>query len=198
MTARHQGIEFDGVYKVFKNLSIEGMANIADWEWISKAYAAAYNDAGVLLKEQTVDPTGTKVGDAAQITYAASFRYEPIKKLYIKPQFNFFGKNYSNINLVNDYTVTNSASSNNVNFNIGRQPWRMPNYWLLDVNAGYSFNVWKVKMDARLSVINALNTFYISDAQNNNMNSLSSFNVNDASVNVGMGRRWQISLVATF
>jgi hypothetical protein len=82
------------------------------------------------------------------------------------------------------------------NKNPGRQPWRMTDYYILDVNAGYTFNVWKIKLDTRLTVMNALNTFYISDATNNDFGS--SFNAASASVNVGMGRRWQFSLVATF
>jgi outer membrane receptor protein involved in Fe transport len=72
----------------------------------------------------------------------------------------------------------------------------MPDYYLLDFNAGYSMNVWKAKLDIRLSVMNILNNFYISDAQNNNFNN--DFNASAARVNVGMGRRWLVSLVATF
>jgi len=68
--------------------------------------------------------------------------------------------------------------------------------FLLDINAGYSMQVWKLKLDLRASVINALNRFYISDAQNNQLNT--DFNAAGATVNVGMGRRWQLSLVATF
>lgn len=208
MSARHMGIEFDGIYKINKKLSLEAMANIADWEWISQAYASTFNDDGSVFNEQVVDPRGVKVADAAQITYAASIRYQPIKGLYFKPQFNYFGKNYANLDL-NDYassykdSYVNSSGSvvaaqNKVNTNIGRQSWKMPDYWLLDINAGYSFYVSKIKLDARASILNTLNTFYISDAQNNNFGSENAFNASSASVYVGMGRRWQLSLVATF
>jgi hypothetical protein len=192
MNARHMGIEFDGVYKLSSKISLEGMANIADWEWISMATATIMNNDGVVLSEQKFDPRGVKVGDAAQMTYAASVRYQPIKNLYIKPQFNYFGKNYSNFSP--DALVVDPKTDLAVN--AGRQSWRMPDYFYLDLNAGYGFNVWKVKFDFRASVINALNKFYISDAQNNQLNG--DFNAAGATVNVGMGRRWQLSLVATF
>lgn len=197
MSARHMGIEFDGVYKIHRMVTLEGMANIADWEWISQASASTFKDDGSLLQEERVDPRGVKVADAAQITYAAGIRYEPIKKLYIKPQFNYFGKNYANLNLTS-YAISNTPTGayDQDTRNLGRQSWRMPDYFLLDVNAGYTLNVWKVKMDIRASVINALNRFYISDAQNNQINT--NFDAQSASVNVGMGRRWQLSLVATF
>ncbi|HRG00388.1 MAG TPA: TonB-dependent receptor [Bacteroidia bacterium] len=195
MSARHMGIEFDGIYKIIRQVQLEGMVNIADWEWISEATAATYNSDGSLYNQQRVDPRGVKVSDAAQNTFGAAVRYEPIKHLYVKPQFNYFGKNYANLNL-NDYAASYKNGVETPNKNVGRQAWRMPDYFLLDVNAGYSMQVWKVKLDLRASVINALNKFYISDAQNNQLNT--DFNAAGATVNVGMGRRWQLSLVATF
>lgn len=195
MSARHMGLEFDGIYKFNKKIQLEGMASIADWEWISQATASSFNDDGTLLQEQRIDPRGVKVSDAAQITYGAGIRYEPIKRLYIKPQFNYFGKNYANLNLT-DYASSYNNGVETPNKNAERQAWRMPNYFLLDLNAGYGLNVWKLKLDMRASVINVLNTFYISDAQNNTLNT--DFNAASATVNVGMGRRWQLSLVATF
>ncbi len=195
MSARHMGIEFDGVYKITRQIQLEGMANIADWEWVSEATASTFNDDGTLYNEQRVDPRGVKVADAAQNTFGAAVRYEPIKHLYFKPQFNYFGKNYANLNL-NDYAAGYKNGVETPNKNVGRQAWRMPDYFLLDLNAGYSMKVWKLKLDLRVSVINALNRFYISDAQNNQLNT--DFNAAGATVNVGMGRRWQLSLVATF
>jgi outer membrane receptor protein involved in Fe transport len=53
-----------------------------------------------------------------------------------------------------------------------------------------------MKLDARITVMNLLNQFYITDAQNNNFNN--DFNASAARVNVGMGRRWLVSLVASF
>lgn len=192
MNARHMGIEFDGVYKINSKINIEGMVNVADWEWVSLATATILDNDGNVLSEQKFDPRGIKVGDAAQITFAASARYTPIKNLYIKPQFNYFGKNYANFS-PDGLTVSQTTG---VAINSGRQSWRMPDYYFLDINTGYSFKVWKIKMDARASVINVLNTFYVSDAQNNQQ--FGDFNAASATVNVGMGRRWQLSLVATF
>ena len=168
------------------------MVNVADWEWVSIATATILDNDGNVLSEQKFDPRGIKVGDAAQITFAASARYTPIKNLYIKPQFNYFGKNYANFS-PDGLTVSQTTG---VAINSGRQSWRMPDYYFLDINTGYSFKVWKIKMDARASVINVLNTFYVSDAQNNQQ--CGDFNAASATVNVGMGRRWQLSLVATY
>lgn len=85
----------------------------------------------------------------------------------------------------------------------------MPDYYNLDVNIGYSFTIGKIKLDPRLTVLNAINAFYITDAQNNGYSGPTTpnhwqggnaitFGATSASVNVGMGRRWLFSLVATF
>lgn len=202
MNARHQGIEFDGIYKITRKLSLELMATIADWEWTSIATATILDNDGNVIKDNTgkeigiqqFDPRGVKVGDAAQNTAGLSLRYEPIKKLYIKPQFNYFGKNYANFS-PDALSITNLQTGYGPN--VGRQSWRMPDYFLMDLSAGYSFPVKKVNFDIRGSVMNVLNQFYISDAQDNNLNT-QGFNAPSATVNVGMGRRWLLTLVATF
>lgn len=194
MVARHQGVEFDGIYKINNLVSIEAMANIADWEWISVASATITDENGNFLEEKKFDPRGVKVGDAAQNTYALSARIEPIKKLYIKPQFNYFGKNYSNFN---PEALEVKNLSTGFGDNIQRQSWRMPDYWFVDLNAGYSFSISKIKLDPRISLINITNNFYISDAQNATSDN-TIFNSTTSSVNIGMGFRWIFSLTATF
>ena len=56
----------------------------------------------------------------------------------------------------------------------------------------------KVKLDARLSVLNSLDAFGITDAQSNQFGTTSSFNAASSSVNFLLGRRWLGSLTATF
>ena len=74
----------------------------------------------------------------------------------------------------------------------------MPDYGTLDLNIGYGFVFNKVKVDARLSVLNALDAFGITDAQSNQFGTTSAFNAASSSVNFLMGRRWLGSLTATF
>jgi hypothetical protein len=194
MNALHKGIEFDCSFKAHSKVTIEAMANIADWKWVSIASATIIDDDGNVLGEQKFDPRGVKVGDAAQNTLGLSVRYEPLKRLYFKPQFNYFGKNYSNFT-PDALAITNIQTGYGPS--TGRQSWRMPDYYLLDLNAGYGINVRKIKLDFRATVINVLNTFYISDAQNSALNT-TDFNAGASTVFVGMGRRWQLSLTATF
>jgi outer membrane receptor protein involved in Fe transport len=74
----------------------------------------------------------------------------------------------------------------------------MPDYAMLDLSCGYSFFNNKNKYDFRASVMNLLDSFYITDAQDNGYGTGQTFSVNSANVNVGLGRRWVFSVTATF
>ena len=193
MAARHQGVELDMVFKPFSFLTLEALASIADWEWIKPASASFFDDNGVLIDEQKFDPTGIKVGDAAQRSYSGSIRIEPFKRTYLKAQYNYFTHNYANFN-PEDYEISNNETGWGPN--LGRQAWRMPDYGFMDALVGYTF-FWKdMKFDLRGMVMNVFDDFAITDAQNNDIGS--GFNAASASVNVAMGRRWVASVTLSF
>jgi hypothetical protein len=171
------------------------MVSLGDWEWTKPATAVLFDQIGNEVARAQFDPRGVKVGDAAQFTYAASLRYEPIKGVYIKPQFNYFSRNYANYS-PEALIITNTA--NNFGPNIGRQSWRMPDYYMMDLSCGYSFFNNNHKYDFRASVLNMLDSFYITDAQDNGFGTGQTFSVQSANVNVGLGRRWVFSVTATF
>ena len=77
--------------------------------------------------------------------------------------------------------------------NKDRESWKMPNYGVLDVNAGYDFKIWKMNVGVIAGVSNVLNAVYITDAQNG-----SGFNASTATVYMGMGRRFNVGLKIGF
>jgi hypothetical protein len=186
-------LELDFVAKPLEWISWEGSVSLGDWRWKGTGTAVALDLDGNELGRVQFKPEGVKVGDAAQFTYATSVRLEPIKNLYFKPQFNYFSRNYANFN-PETYTITD----NNTGFgpNLGRQAWRLPDYYFLDMNVGYSVFLNKHKYDFRFTMLNVLDDFYITDASDNILSQ--TFSAQSASVNVGMGRRWQFSITGTF
>jgi outer membrane receptor protein involved in Fe transport len=115
-------------------------------------------------------------------------RYEPIEGLYFKLRGTWFGKNFANFN---PETLQGS--------NGGRDSWRMPDYGLLDLNTGYTFNVNNTKVTVRVNVLNLLDSKYISDAQNNDTRApgvtTETFDARSASTFFGLGRQWNVSLL---
>ena len=178
LNALHKGIEIDFIYKLLKNLEVEGLASIGDWKTTSGSNANITNENGDIVATIDFSAKDVHVGDAAQLQFAGSVRYEPIKRLYIKPRYTYFAKNYSNL----DPTILEGTNKD-------RESWKMPNYGLLDLYAGYDFSYWKLKFTVTAGVNNLLNTVYMSDAQNG-----TKFNASSATIFMGMGRRMNVSL----
>jgi iron complex outermembrane recepter protein len=182
--ARHIGLEFDCAYEFSRKLKVEGLLSIADWIWNSKAELINPIDGTITI----FDPLGVHVGDAAQHQLGAMIRYEPIKKLYISTRATYFGKNYSNLD-----------PTSLVGINAQRESWKMPNYFTVDANSGFQVRDNGITLDFRLSILNLLNTTYLSDAINNGFNSdTKDFDAKSSNVFFGQGRRWVASLEISF
>ena len=70
------------------------------------------------------------------------------------------------------------------------QPWKLPDYNLVDLHAGYTLpGATFSNMKLRLHVFNLLDERYVSDADDGNSHDAAS-----AYVFLGLGRRWNISL----
>ncbi|MGM0479752.1 MAG: TonB-dependent receptor [Bacteroidota bacterium] len=181
MDALHMGVEFDGVYKIFKNLAIEGMVSVADWTWQSS------EKLDVLGDTIEFDARGVHVGNSAQSTYAGAIRWEPISNSYIKVKYTYFDRYYSDFN---PFSLQPSDGTG------GKDSWQIPSYGLLSVHAGYRWKLDKMNFVFRGNVFNALNTKYISDARNNDNFSTphSDFDAKSAGVFFGQGLRFNVSL----
>jgi outer membrane cobalamin receptor len=193
MNAIHKGIELDFIYKLLKNLDVEGLVSIGDWTTNTADQVTLY-DMNTDLPEKTIDfsAKGIHVGDAAQIQLGGSVRYEFIKNLYVKARYTYFTKNYSNFNLFDldaEYNSNGTIKSDNRD----RESWKMPSYGLLDLNAGYDFKLWKLNFTFSVGVMNVLNQTYISDAQNG-----VNFDATTSVVHIGPGTRFNTALKIAF
>jgi iron complex outermembrane receptor protein len=191
--ARHAGVEIDFIYKIMRTLDVEGLISLGDWIWNSKVDNVSLVYESTLLQATTIDfdARGIHVGDAAQTQLAGSIRYEPIKGLYLNSRYTWFNRHYAEFNP----TETTDESGNPVD------SWRIPGYGLLDIHAGYRFTWQKVDFSLSLSLFNALDTQYISDAFNNDSYSelpFHDFDAKSATVFFGMGRNFDVSLKISF
>lgn len=179
MDAIHAGVEFDGVWKIIKQLELEANVSYGDWRWNSSKTVKlpAYNDS------VSFDAKGVHVGDAPQSMYAVALRYEPIKNLYFKVQYQYFDRFYSEFN---PFILKGD--------NAGRESWKAPAYGLLNIYAGYKyiFNH-KYALIFNGNVTNVLNSKYISDAILSSTYG-NTFDVNSVGVMYGMGLRFNLSL----
>jgi iron complex outermembrane receptor protein len=184
----HQGVEVDAVYKTPWFFDIEGLISYGDWRWKGKALAYYYQDGNdVPIDSVDVDADGVHVGDAAQFQVAGSIKIKPVKDVYIKGQITYFDNYFSNFNPL-DLQGGNR----------GRDSWKVPSYYLLDIHAGWTIKLKKMDVILRASVLNVLNKTYISDADNNAVSGTQSFDATSAQVFMGQGRRWTATVGIKF
>lgn len=192
--ALHMGLELDGAYVISPSLKLEFLATISDWTWQSEEKGNIVDQSGQLIIDPetgepftlSFDPQGVHVGDAAQIQYGLSLRYEYRKNFYIQARSTYFDKHYSNFN-----------PEDLVGINAGKDSWRTPAYNMVDIHSGYRFSWKDAKMAVRLSVFNLLDARFITDAQNNDPFSpipLGNFDAASATVFFGQLRRYNLSL----
>ena len=174
MSAVHMGLELDGAYQITEGLILEGFVSLGDWRWDSSA------DSLILINQTTalpyIDPdsgepvaihydaSGVSVGDAPQTQIGGSVKWNFGKGLYLKPRYTLFSRHYAEFD---PFSLRGE--------NVGRQSWVIPTYGLLDVHAGYGFKIKESHVDIRVSVYNALNSDYISNALNNERFSVYNF-----------------------
>ncbi|MBN4051199.1 TonB-dependent receptor [bacterium AH-315-M05] len=205
ISALHKGIELDFAYKLTSNFTFEGLASLGDWVWDSGDSVPVFDELGNLDQTVIFDATGVHVGDAAQSQYAASLRYEIKNKLvfknnrlYLKGKFTFFGRHYANFDPIsldptkNPYAFDGEGKP--------RESWLIPNYYTVDFHTGYGFRINTIRINLKFSILNALNTIYVSDAQNNSQyipGNYNDFDAKSAAVFLGLGRRFYSSLKIT-
>jgi hypothetical protein len=183
MDAIHMGIEFDGVWKIIKQLSLETSVSLGDWRWNSNKTIEmpAYN------KTISFDAKGVHVGDAPQTMLAAALRYDPIKHLYFKVQYQYFDRFYSDFNPF----ILNGD-------NAGHDSWKAPGYGLFNIYAGYKYIIKKqYALTFNGSIINTLGTKYISDALLSSTYG-TGFDINSVGVMFGPGLKFNIGIGLEF
>lgn len=200
MVARHMGAELDFAYKILPNLELDGMVSYGDWIWNAERDVDVYSEQGTYIMTKSFKALGVHVGDAAQTQFAASLRYEPIKKLYVTARVTYFDRYYADFDPF-DYDVNNSYAFYDDGSPI--DAWKVPAYYLVDAHAGYSFKLKKfekIYFRVKFSMLNVLDEVYISDAKNNDTYSsnFKDFDAKSAGVFFGMGRRYTTALQISF
>ena len=189
--ALHQGVELDFSVKATNDLTVEGLVSLGDWIWNSSSTGNVQLDNG-LIHNFEFDATGVHVGDAAQTQLGGMIRYEPIKGGYLKLRGTYFGRNWTDFQP--ETLKPNSESAR-------RESWQMPDYFLIDLHAGYRLKFSGKSANFRFNILNLTNAFYLTDGRNNdsfNQFAGTNFDAQSASVHFGQGRRWNASVQVAF
>ena len=164
--AVHSGVEWDFSYDPTTKLNVQGVVSAGNWRWTSNEPVDLVNGttnqfitriADGSIADTVVNLNGVKVGDAAQRQISLALRYAPKRGTYVSVRNTWFWQHYANFS---PGDVITEGEPKDV--------WITPMYSLLNLNAGTSFDVSEnALLRVRLSVTNALDLLYVSDATNN-------------------------------
>jgi iron complex outermembrane receptor protein len=188
--ALHQGIEFDLRYEPVKGLFLSGMLSLGDWTWLN-------NVSGVTVFDEDQNPVqqiptlyieGLKVGDAAQNTAFLGMDYRAFESLKFGLTYNFYN------NLYASYDPISRTGENR----IGIQPWKVPDYGVLDANVVFDFTIGNLNASVYGNINNVFNEEYVSDAQDGDFDEDGIPDAAGVRVYYGIGRTWTTGLRIKF
>ena len=194
----HQGGELELKYKPVKEVTLKGSLSVGDWYYTTNAgpaYAYDENHNPVIDPKtgkpgsSTVYIKGKKIGDAPQTqAYVGA-------DIDVLPDLRIGGDYYYNANYTADYVF---SSINSPAAGAAANPWKVPSYGTLNVNAVFKFKF--AGLDASLigNVNNVLNTKYFSDALDGSTSAAPTGNPNNVTAYYGYGRIFATTLKIKF
>lgn len=197
--ALHYGVELELDYRLFSFLRLKGNASIGNWTWTNDVSANIYDESNQLLDTVNIYSKDLKVGNSAQTSFMFNATFYPIKRSFLSIVYKYFMDNYA------DFEPGSRTSSRD-----RAQPWKMPDYGLLDAHLGYTFEFNKIditfidEIGFKLHFYNILDTKYIADAEDNRNNMIRDkngvplHNATSAEVWIGLPFRWSASIELNF
>ncbi|MGH7501216.1 MAG: TonB-dependent receptor [Longimicrobiales bacterium] len=185
---RHMGVEMEAAWQPSERLRFDLAGSVGNWKYTADV-DGRYSPEGAdttFTYDFYID--GLKVGDAPQTQFAFGAMVFPTPGLFVQAVGKSYFSNYADFN---PFDRTDPADRT--------QSWKVPNYSVFDLHAGYDLNMPAVGSRVRLfaNVFNLFDTVYVQDALDN-----SSFNgfapldheADDAEVFMGLPRTFTLGL----
>ncbi|PID89761.1 MAG: TonB-dependent receptor [Bacteroidia bacterium] len=184
--AVHSGIEMDFRYKPISSLTLSGMLSLGNWLWANDLKDVSFYDENqVEYAKFNLFIKDVHVGDAAQTTAALGLDYEFLPGLKFGFDYNFYGNNYADYNVLYRSKAPEKGSN--------PDSWQLPDYHLFDMNMRYNFEMGKLNATITGKVSNLFDEEYITDATDG-----SNHRWNTAKVFYGWGRSMSVGLKIKF
>jgi len=185
----HNGIEFEGKYRLSNATKFKGMLSIGDWRYTKDFSAELFDDNQQSIGTGTLYLKDAKVGDAAQFTMNLGVDQRITKNISMDLDYRFVDGLYA------DYSITDSEFTQPDNAGA----LKLPSYGLFDLGVtGRIGNGWTI----RANINNLLDETYIAESNTNihTTDASTTWNGVDTrnSVWFGFGRTWNASLTYRF
>ncbi|NMM50589.1 TonB-dependent receptor [Marinigracilibium pacificum] len=144
----HKGIEFDVRFQVINGLELTGMASFGDYKFKDDVVTTVTDEEGN-SSEVKMYTGGLPVGNSAQTTSFIGLHYKGIKNFYIGTRLNYFGKLYE------EYDPTIAIGNESIEVR------KLDNYKIIDLYAGYYFEINGLRARVSGNINNLLDERYI-------------------------------------
>lgn len=182
LDALHLGVEAEVSYQPARWLKLGGSLSLGNWKWKNDVTAFIYNDDMVVVDTIRVYADGLYVGDAPQTQVSLDAEVRIMRTVSVSAAWIYYDRYYANFSPT---TRTNPDDRS--------QSYRIPSYQNLDLHVICPFNVGKLKAEADLGCLNALNTKYIVRGEDG-----ASHTADDFTGFWGFGRNFYVSLKLNF
>jgi iron complex outermembrane recepter protein len=145
LKAVHQGMEAEITWKPVRGLGLSGVASLGDWRYKNDVIASVYDDNHVLADSIVVYAEGLYAGDAPQTQFGLSAEYQFARGFRLSADGLYYSRLYSSFDPVNRNNPDDRA-----------QPYRIPDYMMFDVYAGYDFSIRRFGFSLQLACQNVL------------------------------------------
>lgn len=195
----HSGVEAQLMYRPTSNFMLRAYASVGDWVYNSNVTSTTFNESGAEISQGgTLYLKDVKVGSAAQTTGGFELTHVISDVSTFDISLNHYADLYGYADFedgVGGLPGVFSTSDNN------GTP-KLPNYTLVDASLNYRIPVGDNSLQARLSVYNLFDEFYIEqmfDADPMTPSAYSYKGVNvENSVDIGYGRTYTLGLTYRF
>ncbi|MBP6871615.1 MAG: TonB-dependent receptor [Bacteroidales bacterium] len=182
LDALHLGAEAELSRRIAGWLRMGVSLSFGNWKWKNDVTAFVYNDDMVVTDTINVFADGLYVGDAPQTTVAVDAEIRIMRTVTLNAGWYYFDRYYADFS-PNTRTDPDDRS----------QPFRIPSYHLLDLQALCPFKIGNLKAEASLGCLNVLNNKYIVRGQDG-----PSHTINDFTGFWGFGRNFFAALKVNF
>lgn len=169
ITEIHQGVEFDMSAKVHKMLTLTGMASVGDWFYEGNATGDVFSETNEPIAVGSTSGTTlyldqVKVGNSAQFTVGAGFKFEPTNWFSFDSDYRGVRNLYANVNPIN---FLNEAAGE-------KGALKLPSFGLVDLGVSFKIklNDPKQSFTLRGNVYNVLDKTYIAESNTNTITGL--------------------------
>ncbi len=154
MAATHMGIELEGKVNLSQMFVLNFAFSKGDWKWTNDVSASVINENDLSVKQFNLYLKNIKVGDAPQTSGNLGLRVNFTKDLYLIADGSYYADMYSNFN---PETRTKEDDRS--------QSWKMPDFLLFDLHAGYHFKIGNNDATLKGHIFNVLDKVYFMEAQ---------------------------------